>query len=217
MGLTAIITATYGGYDAPKPLPPGHGFDAAVYVTDTPVEVEGWTVVIEPSDLHPRLAAKAAKCAPWRYVDADQSVWIDGAYELVSTDFRAAVDHHLDIGSLVVWNHPEPRRCLYAEADFCRGWPKYRDWPIREQVEHYRAEGMPEGYGLWACGTVARRHTPDQQELGEAWLAEQMRWSIQDQVSLPFLLWQRGLKPETWRSHQWGNPWLTWRPHRDDN
>jgi len=214
---TAIITATYGGYDTPKPLPQDHGFDAAVYVTDTPVEVEGWTVVVEPSTLHPRLAAKAAKCAPWRYMDADASVWIDGAYQVVSPDFRSAVDEHLMRDPFVVWTHPETRTCLFAEATFCQDWAKYRDWPIREQTAHYRAAVMPEGYGLWACGTVARRHTVDQQELGEAWLAEQMRWSIQDQVSLPFLLWQRGVKPAVWNHAQWLNPWLVWSSHRDDN
>jgi hypothetical protein len=214
---TAIITATYGGYDAPKPLPADHGFDVAVYVTDVPVEVEGWTVVVEPSTLHPRLAAKTAKCAPWRYVDADASVWIDGAYSVASPQFRDAVDEHLAQAPFVVWEHPEDRDCLYAEAVFCRDWPKYRDWPIRAQTDHYRATGMPEHYGLWACGTVARRHTAEQRELGEAWLTEQHRWSIQDQVSLPFLLWQRDLLPATWGHPQWSNPWLAWSSHRDDN
>lgn len=217
MGLITIITAVFGGYDLPKPLPLDHGFDEAIFVTDTRCEIDGWTVVVEPCVVHPRLAAKRAKCMPWLYTDAECSVWIDGSYQLVNTAFRDAVDEHLADDSLVVWRHPENRDCLYQEAAWCQDWPKYRHWPIREQVAAYREAGMPEHYGLWACGTVARRHTDTERKLGEAWLAEQQRWSIQDQVSLPFLLWQRGRLPHTWGPAQWANPWLLWHSHRDDN
>jgi hypothetical protein len=213
---TALVTAVYGGYDTPKPLPADHGFDDAVFVTDRPVEVEGWRVVVDPRpDAHPRLAAKRPKCLPWEYVIADRSVWIDGAYAVVSNDFRRAVDSHLDRHPLVVWTHPEQREGPWAEANFCCSWDKYRDWPVLEQATHYREQGLPDDYGLWACGTVARRHDAAERELGAAWMAEMDRWGIQDQVSLPFLLWQRDRKPGTWDVPQWSNPWLQWFAHHD--
>jgi hypothetical protein len=213
---TAIVTAIYGGYDTPKPLPDWHGFDDAVFVTDCPVDVPGWRVVVEPREgVHPRLAAKRAKCLPWEYVDTDRSVWVDGSYALVAEGFREATDEHLDRHSLVVWTHPEPRTGPWQEAHFCHSWDKYRDWPIIEQAHHYRDAGLPEDYGLWACGTVARRHDAAERELGAAWLAEIDRWGIQDQVSLPFVLWQRGRLPGVWNVPQWGNPWLLWCSHHD--
>ena len=214
---TALVSAIYGGYDHPKPLPEGHGFDDAVLVTDRPTEADGWRVVVEPSTLHPRLAAKRAKCQPWLYVDADASAWIDGSYQLVANDFREAVDRHLALNDLVVFTHPENRAGPWAEAHFCHSWAKYRDWPLIAQVEHYRAEGLPGDAGLWALGCIARRHTPEQMRLGADWLAEQMRWGIQDQVSFPYLLWRDGITPGLWDCSQWGNPWLQWIAHRDEN
>ena len=216
---TALLTAIFGGYDQPKPLPADHGFDDAVLVTDTDCDAPGWRVIVDPQpDVHPRLAAKRPKCEPWRYTDADCSVWIDGAYEIrQASAFRAAADEHLTGGDLVVFAHPEDRDGPWAEAHFCHSWPKYRDWPLLEQVEHYDAAGLPRDAGLWALGCIARNHTAEQLELGAAWLAEQQRWGIQDQVSMPWLLWQWGITPGVWDCPQRSNPWLIWHAHRDDS
>lgn len=214
---TALVSGVFGGYDAIRPLRADHGFDDAVLVTDCEVDAPGWRVIVDPlPGAHPRLAAKRPKCEPWRYTDADCSVWIDGAYEVVSPGFRDAADEHLARGDLFVFEHPENRDGPWAEAHFCHSWVKYRDWPLLAQVEHYRAAGLPDDAGLWALGCMARRHTAAQRELGEAWWAEQQRWGIQDQVSFPFLMWERRITPGVWSAQQWSNPWVRWHSHRDD-
>lgn len=214
MGLT-LITAMYGGHDTVRPLPDGHGFDDAVLVTDEPgLTVDGWRTVFVPGTGQPRLDAKTPKLAPWRFVDTPASVWIDAACEVVDGGFRAWLDRHEPV-ELRAWSHPEPRTCLYAEAAYCQDWPKYRDQPMREQVAAYRAAGMPEGFGLYACGTLAWRHTARSQAFGEAWLVEQYRWTIQDQVSLPFLLWDRAGQIDfaPFDGHQYANPYVRWHRH----
>lgn len=211
----ALVSAIYGGYDAPKPLPPDHGFDDAVLVADREVDAPGWRVVVDPSPLHPRLAAKRPKCLPWEYVDADASVWVDGAYALPGSALRTAADRNLAEHDLVVSEHWEDRDDVAAEAEWCRSWPKYRDWPLREQVDHYRRCGLPAPSGLWACGTVARRHTAQQMTLGAAWLDECHAWSIQDQISFPFVCWRGGVEPGTWDVPI--GTLLVWQSHtRDD-
>lgn len=213
---TALVTAVYGSYDAPKSLPADHGFDDAVLVTDVEVEAPGWRVVVAPSRLHPRLAAKRPKCVPWEYVDADCSLWIDGAYAVkLGANLRSAVDEHLAAADLVVSEHWEDRDDVAAEADWCASWPKYRQWPLHQQVATYRAAGLPAPSGLWACGTVARRHTPEQMSLGVAWLVECHLWSIQDQISFPYVCWAAGVTPGTWKVPV--STWLQWLPHRDDS
>lgn len=212
MGLT-LISAIFGGYDHVHPLPQDHGFDDAVLITDDPdLDAPGWRVLHIPSTTAPRLAAKAPKLTPWRYVDADATVWIDGSCQVLDGKFRAWIDDH-DPVDLRAWNHPEPRTCLYQEAEYCQDWAKYTDQAIRQQTADYRAAGMPENYGLWACGTLLWRHTPAAQSFGEAWLAEQTR-SIQDQISLPYLLWSRPLQFEPFDGHQYLNPYLRWHVHR---
>ena len=213
MGLT-LITGIFGGFDFLRSLPASHGFDEAICVTDDPtLRAEGWTVITEPKADHPRLAAKRPKMAPWLYTDSGSSVWIDGAFEVRDGRFSQFVREHLTHHDLVVWQHPESRDCLFQEADYCQDWPKYSGDPIREQTAAYRAAGMPEHFGLYAAGTVGMRHTADVKGFGWAWLDECNRWSIQDQISLPFLLWQRQKAFSTWGAHEFHNDMLAYHLH----
>lgn len=217
MGLT-LVTAVYGDYDDIAPLPADHGFDDAVLVTGSPdLAVPGWRTVYVPGTGRHRLDAKTPKLAPWRFMETDASVWIDGSAEVVDGGLRAWIDEH-PLAELRAWPHPEPRSCLYDEATYCQDWPKYAREPLREQTASYRAAGMPEQFGLWACGTLYWRHTARAKAFGEAWLLEQYRWSIQDQVSLPFLLWSRAGQIDfgPFAGHEYANPFLRWRPHRRD-
>lgn len=212
MGLT-LISAVFGGYDSPRPLPADHGFDDAVLVTDNPELVaDGWRVIVEEPSDRPRLAAKRAKLTPWHYVDDAASVWIDGSCEVTGGLFRAWLDGQ-PAADLIAWRHPEPRDCLYAEAVYCQDWPKYAREPIRAQTARYRAAGMPEHFGLYAAGTLLWRHTDAARAFGAAWLAEQEAGSIQDQVSLPFLLWSQPIDFATFDAHEYVNPYLRWHAH----
>lgn len=213
----ALVTAVFGGYDVPKALPDGHGFDDAVLVTDVEVEVDGWRTVVEPSFLPPRLAAKRPKMLPDDYVDAPASLWLDGSFEVLDGGLRAAVDEHLSLGDLVAWRHPF-RLDAYDEAAFSAEVPKYAGNAdeLQAQVDEYRSAGFPTGTGLWECGMLARRHTQATRLHGQAWLAQCHRWTVQDQVSFPFVCWSRGIDPVPWRGHShWDCGWVRWHPHKD--
>jgi hypothetical protein len=210
----AILTAVYGGYDVLHPLPDDHGFDKAVCVTDDPfLSADGWTMVVVPSHAAPRLAAKRPKMLPFDFVDADVAVWLDASAQVVDTGFRDWCVAAAEGADLVAWNHPEDRDCLFAEVDYCWSWPKYRKHPLREQAEFYRAAGMPSGFGLWACGTLVWRNTPQANLFGRRWLAENERWSIQDQVSLPYLLWELQPRFSAFPAHEFDNRWIRWHEH----
>lgn len=213
MGL-ALITGIFGGYDVLRPLPALHGFDEAICVTDDPgLFASGWTMVVQEKDPHPRLASKRPKMLPWLYTQAGASVWIDGAFEVRGPEFAQFVRDHLARHDLVVWKHPEARDCIYQEADYCQDWPKYSDQPIREQTAAYKQIGMPEHWGLFAAGTVGMRHNRDTQGFGWAWWDECNRWSIQDQISLPYLLWSMRKPFGVWDAHEFHNDILTYHMH----
>lgn len=210
-----LVTAIYGDHDTLHGLPAEHGFDDAVCVTDdSTLRAEGWRVIVAPSDDPPRLAAKAPKMLPFDFVKAEVVVWIDAAFEVVGGGFRDFCLAALVAKDVVAWNHPENRDCLFQEAAYCQDWAKYSGEPIRDQTAHYRAEGMPEGFGLWACGAIVWRNREAAREFGRAWYAENRRWSIQDQVSFPFLLWK--LQPDfaVFPAHEFQNPHLRWHSHR---
>lgn len=213
-----MVTGVYGSYDPIRGLPEGHGFDDAVIVTDDPdVGGSGWRVHVERRVEHPRLAAKRPKMMPWLFTDCEAVVWVDASFEVLDGRLRELAGVLLGEHRLVVFAHPDGRGCYRREAVFCQDWPKYRDWPLREQVRAYQSRGMPEGWGLFACGVVGWRVDAVSRGWGLAWWDENVRWSIQDQVSLPFLVWSGGWGVGLWPMHQFMNNVLRYHHHdRDD-
>jgi hypothetical protein len=188
------------------------GVDDAVLITDVPVR-SGWRNVVEPSGAHPRLAAKRPKARPDLYTDCEASLWMDGSVHVLDDRFITLVRQKLQQHEIVLWDHPEDRNCLFEEARHCHDWGKWPDEPFIEQANHYLAAGMPEGFGLWAATCLARRHNSRMAALGDSWLGEIQRWSIRDQVSLPYLLWRDGIAPGTFGIDQLENDMIAWMPH----
>jgi len=140
----------------------------------------------------PRRTARHYKALPHRYMpDADVWIWLDGNVTLgVSPD--AAVERWLN-GDLATFDHWE-RNCLYDEAAFCAKIGKDDAGTLTQQMRRYGLAGMPRRWGLAATRVVIRRNTPAMVALNEAWWAEIEAGSVRDQVSLPFVCWQAGLR-----------------------
>ena len=207
----ALVTACFGGYDPIHPLPDGQGFDEAICVTDRPDDVPaGWTVHAEVGSGDPRMDAKRPKMTPWLYTDADAVVWLDASFEITG-DLSGWVRPLLERHEFIVWQHPEGRTCLGQEAEVCWHFPKYQPFPVLDQAAAYFADGMPRNWGLFAAGMLGWRVTDRVREFGARWLAEQAAWSPQDQVSLPYLLWDSGLPFGLWPANEYGNDYVRLR------
>jgi len=207
----ALVTAVFGGYDPIHALPAGHGFDDAVCVTDRPMDVpDGWRVVVEPEAADGRLAAKRPKMMPWLYTECEAAVWLDASFEVVG-DLSSWVRPLLDRHELLVWQHPEGRVCVEQEAAVCWFFPKYQQFPLLAQVESYLEDGMPREWGLFAAGMVGWRFCDRVKEFGARWLREQTRWSPQDQLSLPYLLWDSGQPFGLWPANEYQNDYVQLR------
>lgn len=84
----ALLTATFDNFDPLHELP-DLGDVEAICVTDNPeLRSDTWHVIYEPHpNEHPCLAAKWPKMLPWRYTDAEASVWIDASFRVTSPTF----------------------------------------------------------------------------------------------------------------------------------
>lgn len=217
--MATLITSIYGNFDPLRALPDGLGFDRAVCVTDNPnLTGYGWETMLVPTDVSPRLASKKPKMQPFDFVDDDIVVWLDAAFEIAKPEFGRFCLDALQDYDFVVWDHPDryKRPDVYAEAIFSNEMEKYQTQPLDAQVAHYNSLGLPAGSGLWACGTIVWRNTENSKLFGRAWLDENVRWSIQDQISFPFLVWK--LKPNfgVFPAHQYDNPYLRWYMHEQN-
>jgi len=214
----SLVTSIYGGHDNLKALPSNHKFDDAICVTDNPdLKADGWRVIVLPSTEQRRLAAKYPRMLPFDFINTDAAVWLDAAFQIVGEGFADFCLESLADKNIIAWEHPENRNCLYQEATYCQDWPKYSSEPIRQQTAYYREAGMPEGFGLWACGTLVWRNCQEAKEFGKAWLEENKRWSIQDQVSFPYLLWKLNPSFGVFAGHEFNNPYLKWHQHNRSN
>jgi O-antigen biosynthesis protein len=190
----AIYTAIFGGYDQLKPQPPFQGVDYICFTdSELPTVVANWRVIRATATAeHPRLAAKRFKTCPHLFIDPryDITIWIDGSIVISGADFVTRCISGLGINRIACMNHPVGR-CIYQEAAGCLHFEKYRGLPILEQVEHYRTLGYPENNGLAACGIIVRDHRDKVvAQIGEDWLQENVRWTYQDQLSFPYVLWR---------------------------
>lgn len=138
-----------------------------------------------------RRTARHYKALPHRYMpDADVWIWVDGNVRLTAHPLEVA--ERYGKGELATFNHPD--RCdVYQEATFCAKHGKDDRKVLAEQAARYRKAGLPERWGLAETRVVIRRNTEAMRALNEAWWAEIERFSVRDQVSLPFVCWRAGL------------------------
>lgn len=202
----AVVTSRYGDLD-PVVSPPLQSLDVEwICVTDNPVDIPApWLAVVEPRPhMTPRMAAKVARCRPDYYTDADVIIWLDASARLRTYMSVEKLLTKLGDSPIAMFRHPA-RDAIEPEAHISLSMTKYHGQNIREQVAHYRAEGLPESFGLWAAGCIVRRPALVG-DFGDRWMMEMARWSWQDQISLPFVLWQTGLRPVDLPGNLWWNP-----------
>lgn len=204
----AVITAIYDNYDSLKPICEQIGFDVEwIVVTDNKnMQSDEWTVIYEPRPgMHPNRAAKKPKMLPWRYTEAEASVWIDASYRVISPQFVQKVVELAD--PIAQFVHPW-RSCAYDEAEESVKLAKYNGEPCATQLEAYEMHGFPRKFGLWATGVIARHHTPAVKDFGATWYSHVLNWSFQDQLSHPYALWRNELRPQSLPGTHLANPWL---------
>lgn len=206
----AIVTANYDAYDTVKPVLKQAGLEVDwVLVTDhEPTAPLGWRVVIEPQpDVPPNRAAKSPKFEPWKYTDAPASIWIDASFRVTSADFAAEALAFAK--PIAQFTHPW-RDCLFAEAVEIAALGKDPEGVAAWQTKRYREAGHPVGWGLWASGVIARRHTAAVKRMGTAWAHEVGSGSVRDQVSQPFVLRESKLRPASLPGTHLANRWLAY-------
>jgi O-antigen biosynthesis protein len=210
-GRTAVVTAVTGGYDHIGEQKTRRDVEYFFYTNDeNPEWPHGWNLrPLIDIGRDQRRQSKTPKLNPHMYEELTQFeyvIWIDGDMQITNRNFPEEILSYMNQG-FVVSPHFDGRDCAYGEATIRP--LKYQNEPMDEQVEFYRSEGFPEHWGLYECGVLARKmDAPGVKELGELWLEQNLTWSYQDQVSLPYCLWKTGrmvpdVLPKSFREMKW--------------
>lgn len=225
MNKVAIFTAIYGGHDTLKPTVeiPGvdwHCFhDGSLIFMDKLVEHTWQGRLIPGRFRHPRMNAKWIRMNPELLLpEYDVTIWIDASIQITRPDFAewvlAAVERSRY--GFALFEHPD-RKDIYAEAAESAKYGKYAGEPVMEQVQSYREQGLPNDHGLWATGIMGRRKSDLLWSINQQWMNENIRWTWQDQLSLPYVLWKHrsrfplpgGQMPEPLPGNLWACPYFT--------
>jgi hypothetical protein len=177
----------FGGYDNIQEQPEIRGVEYYLF-TDKDIVSNTWKVVKDPryKQLNPRMRAKFFKIMSHEIFPHERCAYID-ANMAIQPDYLGL----WKAGTFALFKHPEGRDCIYQEYEYCKDFPKYKDQPMKEQVEHYKNNGFPEHYGLWACGNLFRDNASGfVKGLNTLWWQENLKWSYQDQLSFPYSLWR---------------------------
>lgn len=228
---TCIYSAIYGRYDRLKKQPDQTiPVDFLCFTDCADLDQDGsWQVIRNiRRPLSPRMRAKHLKILSHRIfprgrpnlletfptgirrqlASYDYLIWIDGSVQITNPDFAETVIGNIRKSGWTMFSHPD-RECIYDEASVSTKLEKYRDQPIAEQVESYRAEGYPERNGLMASGIIGRDARDERMvAINEMWWQENQKWTHQCQISLPVVLWRLGHSCDQIRANIWNNEWL---------
>ncbi len=196
-----ISTALFGGGRLYRPLRQQVSLDCDITLkvyddTNTPSRHNA---------MHPRLKGKIPKMLEWIEHDADYYVWMDAPFVIVSNDIGGLVKEYISGADMALFRHPWNNTILDEVKQVCAGverkcdylFPRYDGEPIRNQYEKYKSDKDFKDDTLFACGLIiySRALVKDTfDNLMMEWFHHNVYWSVEDQVSLPYLLQKRKIK-----------------------
>lgn len=185
-----VITGDCDDLKEPIKTTPGWTY---LCLTDNPnLTSKTWDIKLIGGE-EPKKLSRFFKCKN-HFPEYDLSVFIDATFSIKRTIDLFALNKRDGI-----WlnSHPQ-RQCVYEEAQIVIDKGLDNIDTVTKQVERYRAEGLPEQYGLWRCGIIVRNpKDPKITEMCDLWWKEVEQGSHRDQISFPYACWKTGVQPNS--------------------
>jgi hypothetical protein len=174
--------------------------------------------------LHPRLQAKIPKMLSHEMDPGyDFYLWLDSSIFLAHEDAILWMLGELGENEIALFRHPH-RSTVGAELGFCLEQmngnnpylrSRYLNEPMREQVASYLSTGSYVDDRLFACGIFlySKALLDSRPEFLRSWYFECARWSVQDQLSLPWLLQKHGVRYATVNGDIFDTPYFRMVDH----
>jgi hypothetical protein len=220
----AIVTSIYGNYDDLKDNPIHHEDEVDWYCfTDNKnLKSDKWTIVNTPYhlndpdketykqyynyyDLATNKTVYHMMCAKYYKIKThkidvlqkyDYYIWVDGSIFL-RPDFIHNIKKLIaatPTPDLINFKHSK-RTNIKDELEESRPMKKYTTQRIQEQYDYYMSDGFPDTVGLYENTVCIKRNTETIHRIFDMWWIENLKWSFQDQLSYPYVLWKAGKTP----------------------
>ena len=167
--------------------------------------------------MHPRLKGKIPKMLEWQTIEADWYVWLDSSIKILSNDICEWILETANGKPLCLFNHSyastireeanRVRENLSRQVEYIK--KRYSGEPITEQLVHYYGDPAFKDDKLFGLTIFAYHRTA--KDLMQEWFNHNVIWSIQDQLSFPYVLSKSGLKYSTFEGLiTEKNPYFQW-------
>ena len=167
--------------------------------------------------MHPRLKSKIHKMLEWRFVEADWYVWMDSSIRITASDPAALILETAADAPLCLFRASK-RQSIYEECSGVRNSlrlrheyvvKRYSGEPVLEQLVHYYGDPAFTDNRLFGMTFFAYHRSAA--SLMQDWFNENLTWTIQDQISFPYVLHRSGLNYRLFEGTIDGaNPLLHW-------
>jgi len=215
-----VYTALFGDYDELVEIPNSNELccDYICFTDDPHLESDSWEIKVIVSMFPPNIMNRMYKILPHKFLSQyDASLYLDANF-IIKKDLTELIVKYLKSSDFLALKHPQ-RDCVYQEGLACIGANKANFKSVEEQLMRYISVGFPAGYGLSANGVLLRAHNKSHmKELMNDWWLEVKNYSKRDQLSLQFLLWNRGIELKYMNENLVDtNPYFMLMPHKKGN
>lgn len=210
-----IVTANFGTIDIKSLIVPKQIVDN-INITST--SYNDFNVLNNrQNSIHPRLKGKIPKMLEWINVEADYYIWLDAPFEIVSEYFVQNTLNSLGDNDICLCKH-NCRTTIKDEFNFVDSSMKngdeyiisrYAGEDIEEQVEVYLNDNtfvdnnlFEMGYFVYSKKLIENRDY----NLMTDWFFHNCYYSVQDQLSLPYLLHKHKINYSTFKFDVFNNP-----------
>lgn len=197
MSKIVVYTAIFNNYDWLKePVVVSQDVDYVCFTDNDKLRSDCWDIVIVKDEkLNPSLFNRKIKLIyPYTYFkDYDYSLYVDGSV-MIKGDVGTFVEKYIQ-ASPVLMNFKHPNNdCIFVEIEHCINEGRGNAEQLQKQYDIYKADGMPEHFGLSDNKIILRKNTELGYQLMQEWFDHVVNYSGRDQVCLSYILFKHNLK-----------------------
>ena len=201
-----VYTAIFGDYDNIKePEYINDDWDYICYTNNKTLTSKTFTIkYVDAVFDNPTKNARMIKILSHIFlIGYDYSLWVDGSVKLRGHNINELIDINLKNNYISLHKHVK-RDCVYEEAVACCLAKKDDDLVIQKQIDNYELEDMGKNYGLFETAEIVRdQNNSNVKKLNFLWWNELNKFSIRDQLSLPYIFWKHKFDFFPMSGNQW--------------
>ena len=180
----AIYSVITNGYDRLPDAPKYNGWDAIMFIDETPDNDRGWEIRVIGKSEKPVLQSREYKILSHVHLpEYDLVCYIDAN----QTMLQAPVEYPIR------FYHPKRQDIFQEGAQIIKNG-RFPAKDINEQLDYYKRKRYQD-QGLYLNGFSVRDNRDERiSHLHDVWYEETARFTPRDQLSLPFAIYLTGIK-----------------------